>query len=45
MTHYGKDLISVFQEFFASVNKIFILTGGEALRYHSLGFRQFSDIS
>ena len=25
--HYGKSLISVFREFFASINKIFILAG------------------
>ena len=25
--HYQKSLISVFQEFFASINKIFILAG------------------
>ena len=25
--HYGKSLISVFQESFASINKIFILAG------------------
>ena len=25
--HYGKSLISVFQKFFASVNKIFLLAG------------------
>ena len=27
MAHYGKSLISVFQEFFTSLNKIFILAG------------------
>ena len=26
--HYGKGLISVFQEFFASIGKIFNLAGG-----------------
>ena len=26
--HNGKSLISVFQEFFASIDKIFILAGG-----------------
>ena len=25
---YGKGLISIFKEFFASINKIFILAGG-----------------
>ena len=28
MVHYGKSLISVFQEFFASIDKMFILDGG-----------------
>ena len=28
IAHYGKILISVFQEFFASINKIFIFAGG-----------------
>ena len=27
ITHYEKKLISFFQEFFASINKIFILAG------------------
>ena len=27
IAHYGKSLISVFQEFFASINKSFILSG------------------
>ena len=27
MAHYGKSLISIFQEFPASINKIFILAG------------------
>ena len=26
--HYDKSLVSVFQEFFASINKILILAGG-----------------
>ena len=30
--HYGKILISVFQEFFASIDKIFILAGGLGTR-------------
>ena len=28
MAQYGKSLISVFQKFFAAINKIFILEGG-----------------
>ena len=37
---------SFFEEFFASINKIFILAGGDcALGYHSLQFRHFLDIS
>ena len=27
LAQYGKSLISIFQEFFASINKIFILAG------------------
>ena len=34
-----------FQEFFADVNKIFILVEHWALGYHSMEFRGFSDIS
>ena len=35
MVHGGKGLIFVFQEFSASINKAFILAGGDwALRYH-----------
>ena len=30
--HYGKSLISVFQEFFASINNIFILAGRLGIR-------------
>ena len=37
--HYGRGLISDFQEFFASGSKIFILA------YHSMGFRHCPDIS
>ena len=52
-----KSLISVFQDFFASINKAFGLVGvgdggrggeggGEsALGYHSMGFRHFPDVS
>ena len=28
MAHYGKSLISVFKDFFASIRDIFILAGG-----------------
>ena len=47
-----KSLISVFQDFFASINKAFGLVGmgdgrggGSALGYHSMGFRHFPDVS
>ena len=40
----GKVLISVFQGFFASNNKIFIFEG-RPLGYHSIKFRYFPDIS
>ena len=42
--HYGKSLISVFQEFFASINKIFILAEDWSLGYHSMQFRHFPNI-
>ena len=46
LVHYGKGLISVFQERFASINKIFILMGGGwALGYDSMRFKHFPDIS
>ena len=35
----------VFQEFFASINKTFILAGRLSLGYQSLKFGQFLDIS
>ena len=41
----SKGVISVFQEFFASINKIFILAGGLHTSYHSMKFRHFPDIS
>ena len=44
MAHYKKSLISLFQEFFASIDKIFILEDW-ALGYYSMGFRHFPDIS
>ena len=45
MVDYGRDLISVFQEFFASVGKIFELAGGWALGYRSVGFINSPEIS
>ena len=42
---YGKSLISVFREHFASINKIFILAGGLASGYHAMDFRRFPHIS
>ena len=41
-----KSLISIFQEIFTSIDKIFILVGrlGTRLDYHSIKFRHFSDI-
>ena len=43
--NFGKSLISVFQEFFASIAKIFILAGDWALGYHFMEFWDFPDIS
>ena len=40
-----KVLISIFQEFSVSIDKAFILAGDCALGYHSMGFRQFPDVS
>ena len=37
IAHYGKSLVSVFQEFFASINKIFILAGGLRTRLSFYG--------
>ena len=36
-----ESLISVFKEFSSSIGGAFILTGGWALRYHSMGFRHW----
>ena len=44
MAQGGKDLISVFQEFLASISKVFILAGGWALGFYSMGFRHVPDI-
>ena len=33
VAHCGKELISVFQEFFASIDKTFIFAGGLQLAY------------
>ena len=41
IVHYEKSLISVFQEFFASINKRFVLAGDWALGYHSRRFGHF----
>ena len=46
---FGESLTSVLREFFASINKAFVLAGGVgggvgggwALGYHSMGFRHF----
>ena len=46
--HYGLSLISVFQEFFASVSKFSVwwgMGGDWALGYHSMRFRHSPDIS
>ena len=40
-----KNLASAFEEFSASIDKTFIWQGDWALGYHSMKFRQFSDIS
>ena len=45
IAHCGKGLISIFQGFFASINKISILTGDWTLGYHSVEFILFPDIS
>ena len=45
IAHCGKSLISIFQEFFASINKISILAGDWTLGYHSMEFILFPDIS
>ena len=39
ITHCSKELISVFQQFFASIGKIFIWRGYWALGNYSVGFR------
>ena len=36
---YGKRIISVFQEFFASIKEVLVWQGDSALGYHSVGFR------
>ena len=45
IAHYGKSLISVFEERFINIDKIFILPRRWALAYHSMRFRDFLDIS
>ena len=44
IAHHRKSLIAIFQDFFASTNKMFILAVGWALGYHSMKFRHFPDI-
>ena len=41
----GEGVMAILRDFFASANKFFILTGGWALGYHSMGFRHFPNIS
>ena len=43
--HYGKCLISSFQDFFLALTKILISQGDWALGYHSMGFRHPPDFS
>ena len=45
IAHYGKILISIFQYFFASINKICILEGTLELGYNSMMFWDFPDLS
>ena len=50
MVHYGKSSISIFEESFASIEKQFFFGGeggewGWTLRYNSMKFRDFPDIS
>ena len=40
-----KSFISVFQEFFASINKVFILAGGMGTRLSFFGLSHFPDTS
>ena len=41
----GGGLIAVFWYFFATVGGVFILAGGWALGYHSMGFGHFANVS
>ena len=45
VVHSQRSVISVFQEFSPIIGKAFVLVVGWALVYHSMGFRQCSDIS
>ena len=36
---YGKRIISVFQEFFASIKGVYVWQRDSILGYHSMGFR------
>ena len=45
LSNGGKSLISVFEEFFRSIDKMFSLAGGWAMGFHSMGFRHFPGIS
>ena len=44
MVHCQRGSISVFREFYASINGVLISAGGGALGYYSVGFRYFPDI-
>ena len=44
IAHYGKSLISVFQRFFATINKIFILAGRLSTRLSFYEVFRLADI-
>ena len=45
IAHQGKSLISVFQEYFGSIDKIFLLAGRLDTRVSFMKFRHLPDIS
>ena len=45
IVHRGWGLIAIFRNSFASTSETFILPGVWALGYHSMGFRNFPNIS
>ena len=45
MGYRGRGLMAIFWELFASASGVFILVGGWALGYHSIGFRHFPNVS